>query len=112
MTDAATLVSTARRAAGLTQAQLASRLELTQPAIAQLEAPGANPTLATLERTLRAAGHDLEIKASPRQIPEVDETLIASRLRLTPAERLASFEASQHNLNELVRSARRVDSAA
>jgi hypothetical protein len=43
---------------------------------------------------------------------DVDETQIVERLRLTPAERLAAFEASQRNLQRLVTGARRERDAA
>jgi hypothetical protein len=42
----------------------------------------------------------------------VDETQLHERLRLTPAERLAAFEASQRNLIRLARGARRVSTPA
>jgi hypothetical protein len=42
----------------------------------------------------------------------VDETQLRERLQLTPAERLAAFEASQRNLVTLTRRARRVGTAA
>jgi transcriptional regulator with XRE-family HTH domain len=107
--SAASLLRTARLEAGLTQAQLAARLGLTQPAVAKLERPGANPTVATLDRALRATGHRLGLGDLA---PEVDETQIAERLRLTPAERLRAFRASQRNLSQLVERARRGDRAA
>jgi hypothetical protein len=44
-------------------------------------------------------------------LPDVDETQILERLRLTPAERLAAFERSQRNLRRLVGRARREGSA-
>jgi len=53
--------------------------------------PGANPSVATLDRALRATGHRLEL-AAPRWRSSVDETLLRQALRLRPAERLASFE--------------------
>jgi transcriptional regulator with XRE-family HTH domain len=92
----------------MTQAQLAQRLGWTQPAVARLERPGANPTVATLDRALRAAGRRL---TSEPAAPDVDETQILERLRLTPAERLAAFERSQRNLRKLVVGARRERSA-
>jgi transcriptional regulator with XRE-family HTH domain len=98
------LLRAARLDAGLTQAQLAKRLGLTQPAVAKLERPDANPTVATLDRALRATGRRLAVEPAP---PEVDETQIAERLRLTPAERLAAFEASHRNLRGLVKQSRR-----
>jgi transcriptional regulator with XRE-family HTH domain len=98
------LLRTARLDAGLTQAQLAARLGVSQPAIARLERPDANPTVATLDRALRAAGRRLTSEPTP---PDVDETQIVERLRLTPAERLAAFQASQRNLQRLLAGARR-----
>jgi transcriptional regulator with XRE-family HTH domain len=103
-----TLVREARRSAGLTQAQLAERLGTTQPVIARLERPDANPTFETIQRALHAAGYAIELRATPRPIEQVDESQIAARLRLTPAERLRSFEASHRNLAAMLAVARRV----
>jgi transcriptional regulator with XRE-family HTH domain len=88
---AAEAIRNARARAGITQAELARRLGTTQSAIARLEAPASNPTVATLERALEATGHRL-LLAAARAEPCIDETLIAQKLRLTPAERLKSFE--------------------
>jgi transcriptional regulator with XRE-family HTH domain len=100
-----TILRAARTASGLTQADLARRLRTTQSAIARLEAQGSNPTIGTLERALIASGHRLEIATTPA-LPPVDEEQIASRLRMAPAERLASHTATRQNLRELVRKAR------
>jgi transcriptional regulator with XRE-family HTH domain len=86
--------------AQLTQAELAGRLGTTQGAVARLERPGANPTVTTLERALRAAGRRLELTASPAPA-SVDETLIAHNLRLTPAERLRAFQGSHRSVARL-----------
>ena len=107
--SAGSLLRAARLDAGLTQAQLAARLGLSQPAVARLERPNANPTARTLDRALRATGRRLTTEAAPN---EVDETQIVERLRLTPAERLAAFQASQRNLQRLVAGARRERAAA
>jgi transcriptional regulator with XRE-family HTH domain len=101
---ASTLLRAARRRADLTQAQLAARAGVSQAEVARLERAGSNPTAATLERLLRATGHRLEL----RRLDAVDETQVRERLELTPAERLAAFEASQRNLSSLTRGARRV----
>jgi transcriptional regulator with XRE-family HTH domain len=101
---ASTLLRTARRRADLTQTQVAERAGLSQAEVARLERAGSNPTAATLERLLRATGHRLEL----RRLDAVDETQLRERLELTPAERLAAFEASQQNLLRLTRGARRV----
>jgi transcriptional regulator with XRE-family HTH domain len=96
------LIRSSRRAAGLSQAELARRVGVTQGAIAQLERPGANPSLVRLESVLRAAGQRLRLAVEPLS-GSVDETLLARNLRMTPAERLAAFEAAHSELGELRR---------
>jgi transcriptional regulator with XRE-family HTH domain len=91
MSDAASLLKDARGRAGLTQAELGARLGISQAAVARLERPGANPTVATLENALWATGHRLALDA-PVQRPGVDESLIRQHLELTPAERLRGIE--------------------
>jgi transcriptional regulator with XRE-family HTH domain len=100
------LLRQARAAAGLTQAEVARRMGTTQPVVARLERPGSNPRFATLDRALRATGRRLEAASAP--LPDVDETQIVERLRLTPAERLAAFRASRRNVLALAGKARRV----
>jgi transcriptional regulator with XRE-family HTH domain len=107
----ATLIRNARRAAGLSQAQLAARLATTQSAVARLERPGSNPRVETLDAALRATGHRLGLE-SARATGGVDEGQIRARLELSPAERLQTFQASQRNLSGLARRARRVRRAA
>jgi DNA-binding XRE family transcriptional regulator/predicted RNase H-like HicB family nuclease len=51
----------ARKRAGLTQAELARRAGLSQPAVARLEDPDHNPTLDLLERVATALGTRLEV---------------------------------------------------
>src|SRR2546430_41628 len=51
----------ARKRAGLTQAKLARRAGLSQPAVARLEDPDYNPTLDMLERVAAALGTRLEV---------------------------------------------------
>jgi hypothetical protein len=58
----------------------------------------------TLERLVLATGHRLELARAD----DVDETQLRERLRLTPAERLAAFQASQRNLVRLLQRAKRV----
>ncbi|MHB8421138.1 MAG: helix-turn-helix domain-containing protein [Myxococcales bacterium] len=59
----------ARQDAGLTQAALAKRLGIGQPQIAKLERPGANPSLVTLERVMRALGARLDLRLLRPQHP-------------------------------------------
>jgi uncharacterized protein with HEPN domain/DNA-binding XRE family transcriptional regulator len=57
------VIRTARREAGLTQAELALRAETSQPAVARYEQGSAVPTLRTLERLLAACGRRVVISA-------------------------------------------------
>jgi transcriptional regulator with XRE-family HTH domain len=81
------LLADARRRAGLTQAELAARLGVSQSAVAKLERADANPTVRTLERALRATGNRIEARPVP-----VDESLIRAQLALPPAERIRQLE--------------------
>jgi len=91
MSVAASLLKDARNRAGLTQMELGLRLGISQAAVARLERPGVNPTLATLEDALWATGHRLELDVSARGAG-VDESLIRQQLELTPAERIRGIE--------------------
>jgi transcriptional regulator with XRE-family HTH domain len=98
--EADALIRAARAEAGLTQAELARRLRTSQPAIVKLERPGANPTVRTLDRVLRATGHRLELSA-PEWTPLVDESLIRQQLALPPAERLRQLERQSAQVRRL-----------
>jgi predicted nucleotidyltransferase/DNA-binding XRE family transcriptional regulator len=56
---ASALIRDARRAAGLSQAELARRAGTSQPAIARYESGDTSPSVVTLDRLLRAAGRRL-----------------------------------------------------
>jgi transcriptional regulator with XRE-family HTH domain len=98
--EADALIRQARGAAGLTQADLARRLGMSQPAIVKLERAGANPMVRTLDRVLRATGHRLEL-AAPAWSPGVDESLIRKQLELPPAERLRQLERQSAQMRRL-----------
>jgi ribosome-binding protein aMBF1 (putative translation factor) len=55
----------ARTGAGLTQQQVAERMNTTQAVVARLEAGGRRPSTRTLERFARATGHRLKISFEP-----------------------------------------------
>jgi transcriptional regulator with XRE-family HTH domain len=94
------LIRDARRAAGLTQSQLAARLGVSQSAIAKLEREGSNPTVGTLDRTLRATGHRLQLIAPAWG--SIDTSLIRQALqRRTPAERIKSVERMHNDMRRL-----------
>ncbi|MGH8906010.1 MAG: helix-turn-helix domain-containing protein [Egibacteraceae bacterium] len=57
--NAATLISQARKRAGLSQAELARRARTAQPAVSAYEAGAKDPTFSTLQRLLAAAGVEL-----------------------------------------------------
>jgi transcriptional regulator with XRE-family HTH domain len=94
------LLADARRRAGLTQADLAQRLAISQAAVAQLERADANPRLATLDRALRAVGFELVVATRPRQ-SAVDDSLIRQQLELDPAERIRGLEAMYEQARKL-----------
>jgi len=100
MSRAAVMLREARIQAGLTQAELAARLDVGQSAIAKLERDGSNPTVETLDRTLRATGHRLQLIA-PAWSDGVDESLIRRQLERSPAERIKSFEQMHADLSRL-----------
>ncbi|RFS87565.1 XRE family transcriptional regulator [Actinomadura spongiicola] len=51
-----------RLALGLSQAELAKRAGMTQPALSRLESGGPTPTIGTLERLAHALGARLTVK--------------------------------------------------
>jgi transcriptional regulator with XRE-family HTH domain len=89
--EAPALIRRARAEAGLTQQQLARRLGVTQAALARLERAGANPTVATLDRVLRATGRRLDMRLG-RADSSIDSTLLREALRMEPAARIAAAE--------------------
>ena len=93
------IVRRARLAEGLTQAQLARRMGVTQPSVARLEAAGDNVTVASLQRALNVMNRTLELR-SARMPSSVDDTQIIETLRLTPGERLERFEREYQHVRE------------
>ena len=100
------LIRDARRAAGLTQAELAARLGISQSAIAKLEREGSNPTVETLDRVLRPTGHRLQLIA-PAWGTAMDESLIRQALQRSPAERIKSVERMSRDMRRLQAAAAR-----
>jgi transcriptional regulator with XRE-family HTH domain len=64
--EIASLIKNARRAAGITQTELACYARTTQPAVAAYESGARTPTVATLERLLDGCAHDVELVTRPR----------------------------------------------
>jgi transcriptional regulator with XRE-family HTH domain len=88
---AAALIRRARNEAGLTQEQLARRLGVSQAALARLERSDTNPTIATLDRVLRATGRRLDLRLG-RLSHGLDASLLREALTMSPAERIAAAE--------------------
>jgi transcriptional regulator with XRE-family HTH domain len=105
------LIRDARRAEGLTQAQLAHRLGISQPSVARMEAAGDQITVATLRRALNACRRDLVLQAVEWE-PSYDESLIRSNLRYTPAQRLQRMTDGYARFQEFAAAARASRDAA
>lgn len=98
--NTATTLRNARRAAGLSQRELASRARVAQPAVARIEAGGVVPRVDTLEHLLRACGHTLEV--ARRVGAGVDRSVIKQLLKLTPRQRLDLAVTEANNLDRLL----------
>jgi transcriptional regulator with XRE-family HTH domain len=104
MADASSLLSRARKAAGLSQRELARRAGTSQSVIARIERGQASPGLETLRRLLAAAGFELRIELEPtseavsHMLEDVDRILA-----LTPEQRLLELR----NVSRFLAGARR-----
>jgi transcriptional regulator with XRE-family HTH domain len=107
--DAATWLNGARRAAGLSQRELAVKSGVPQSAIARIERGRQVPRVDTLERLLRVCGFQLEMV--PKRGEGVDRTLIWHALSQSPAER-AEQAAAYGRFIDTLRRARRVQRPA
>ncbi|MBA2438332.1 MAG: helix-turn-helix transcriptional regulator [Acidimicrobiia bacterium] len=76
----------ARRAAGLTQRELARRAGVPQSTVARIEGGDHQPLVSTLDRLLQACGRSLDV--SPLRGAGIDRTLIHALLALSPTERV------------------------
>jgi transcriptional regulator with XRE-family HTH domain len=103
--DTATWVNQARRAAGLTQRELARRSGVPQSAVARIERGQQVPRADTLGRLLGACG--FELRLGPKRGGGVDRSLIQRWLSVPPAQR-AEWGAAYGRLGQRLRSARRV----
>ena len=89
----------ARRAAGLSQRDLARRAGVPQPAIARIESRRTVPRTDTLERLLRACGARLELAPTAGQ--GVDRSAIRRLLSLSPAQRARLAIAEARNIERV-----------
>ena len=80
------LLREARRKAGLTQRELASRAGTSQSAIARYERARSMPDIPTLHRLLAACGFDLRLRVEP--LDDTAERQIRDALAQSPQARL------------------------
>jgi transcriptional regulator with XRE-family HTH domain len=82
--NGATVLTKARKRAGLTQAELARRAGTSQPVISAYEHGRRDPSIETLRRLVRAAGAELALGVGARREQELpapsDDTERAARL--------------------------------
>lgn len=95
------MLRTARRRAGLSQRELASRTGVSQPTIAKIETGAADPRMKTVNRLLRACGQ--ELIAVPKPGAGIDRSQLRELLRLTARERLELLRADADGLDRLER---------
>ena len=82
------LVREARLIAGLSQAELATRIGTTQPVVSRWERDLEVPRIDTLGRALQACGFEVDLVF--RRHDDVDRSQIRGALALSPAERIES----------------------
>jgi predicted transcriptional regulator len=99
--EVATAVRSARHEIGLSQRALAARAGVPQSTVARIESGSLDPRAGTVDRILRAAGHELVSQIRPGQ--GVDRSQIRERLRLTPRQRIDEVVAASRNVDRLRR---------
>ena len=80
------LIREARRRAGLTQAELAERINTAQPNVARWESADMSPSVDVLTRVVQACGLDLLVRLVPREAG--DWTVVDDSQQSTIDERL------------------------
>jgi transcriptional regulator with XRE-family HTH domain len=86
------LLRQARRRAGLSQAELASRAGKPTSVIGRWERNEVKPSLETLRALIEACG--LELTFRLQEADREQDDVICASLRLTPAQRLGQLEAA------------------
>ncbi|MGH9026286.1 MAG: helix-turn-helix domain-containing protein [Acidimicrobiia bacterium] len=99
------LIRDARGIAGLSQAELADRLDTSQSVISRWERGQDSPRVATLARILQACGFEADLVF--RRHDDEDRAQIREAVAMTPAQRFRTVE----NVNRFLTSARRLESA-
>jgi transcriptional regulator with XRE-family HTH domain len=84
------IIREGRRRSGLSQRELARRLNTSQAAIARWESGAVKPNLESVGRALRACGLELRINLVP--VDDHESGLDREHIRLTPDQRLRRLE--------------------
>ena len=81
--QAAELIKTARRKAGLSQCELARRAGIAQPVVSAYENNRRDPGLAMLSKLIEASGHvvSIEVVPGPVEVRGLPDTPLGRRLR-------------------------------
>lgn len=99
------LIKEARLRAGLTQEELARRLDTTQSVIARWESGARSPSLETIEKVARACDLDISFSMAAHD----DQLLQGLDLKdLSPGERIEYMVNAARNVDEMVSKAKRV----
>lgn len=101
---ASSVLSEARRRAGLTQRGLAAGAGVPQSTVGRIEAGAIDARATTLVKLLQVCGYDLEL--APRIGEGIDRSLIRTMLRMTPRERVEHIAAGAEDVAK-IRAARR-----
>lgn len=101
MHGAGSIIREARVAAGVTQAELARRMGITQPSVARIEAAGDNVTVSTLKRAAAALDRAVILQVTAPPDSGIDESQLRELIKLSPEQRLHAFTASHRNLARL-----------
>jgi transcriptional regulator with XRE-family HTH domain len=99
--DAGALIREARILAGLSQAELARRVETHQPVVSRWERGEEVPRLETLARVLQACGFEADLVF--RRHDDVDRSQVIGALAQSPEDRVGTVE----RVGELIGLARR-----
>lgn len=100
-----------RRAAGVSQALLAARLNTTQSAVARLETGGLSPSVNTLARAYAALGHRLALVARPAGAASAPAAAGDTLLRAATAARRPAAVAALRGAGVVFKLAPRVPGA-
>jgi transcriptional regulator with XRE-family HTH domain len=98
--DAARVLRQARRRAGLTQRELASRAAVAQSVVGRIESGAVIPRVDTLDRLLAAAGQGLE--PTPRPGQGLDRSGYAEHLVRSPRARVEEAARDARGLARLL----------